>query len=176
MKAGSLAVVDTNVLLVANGQHLEISPGCVIACVQALDNLRKDGCVVLDDGYEILNEYGQKTKPNTGNRVGDAFLKWLLQNSGNTRHIAQVHIEKHPERGYTAFPDDAELNEFDHADRKFVAVAKTHPTRPPILQGTDSKWTEWSARLSVHEIKVEFLCPADVARFIKRKHPRDGRP
>jgi len=137
-----------------------------------LEHLRQRGCVVLDDGYEILSEYSQKTKPNTGNRVGDAFLKWLFQNSGNSHSVAQVQINKHTERGYAEFPDDAELYEFDHADRKFVAVSAAHPKRPPIFQGTDSKWSEWSARLSMHRIKVEFLCPADVARFIERKRSR----
>ncbi|MGD0546847.1 MAG: hypothetical protein ABR991_03375, partial [Terracidiphilus sp.] len=100
MKAGSPAVVDTNVLLVANGQHPDVSPECVIACVEVLEHLRQRGCVVLDDGYEILSEYSQKTKPNTGNRVGDAFLKWLFQNSGNSHSVAQVQINKHTERGY----------------------------------------------------------------------------
>lgn len=173
MKAGSLAVVDTNVLLVANGQHPDVSPGCVIACVEALERLRKRGCVAVDDGYEILSEYSQKTKPNTGNRVGDAFLKWLFQNSGNTHSVAKVHINKHTERGFAEFPDDPELREFDQADRKFVAVAAAHPNCPPILQGTDSKWTEWSAKLSTYQITVEFLCPADVQRFIERKRSRE---
>lgn len=172
MKAGSLVVVDTNVLLVANGQHLDVSPGCVIACVEKLEHLRKSGCLVIDDGYEILTEYGQKLKPITGNRFGDAFLKWLLQNSGNSRSVVKVHINKHPERGFAEFPDDVELHNFDHADRKFVAVSAAHAKCPPILQGTDSKWTEWSVRLSAHRIQVKFLCPADVARFIKRKRSR----
>lgn len=172
MKAGSFAVVDTNVLLVANEHHPDVSPGCVIACVQTLDHLRKSGCVVLDDAQEILREYRLKTSPNTGNRVGDAFLKWLFQNSGNPGRVVHVRIEKHAERGYVEFPDDTDLIEFDHTDRKFVAVAAAHPKRPPIIQATDSKWSVWSERLSTHNIKVEFLCPADVARFIKRKQSR----
>jgi hypothetical protein len=169
VKAGSHAVIDTNVLLVTNEQHENVSPEGVIAWVERLERLRKSGCVVLDDGYEILREYGQKTKPNAGNRFGDGFLKWLLQNTGNPQCVAQVHIEKHAERGYAEFPDDIELHEFDHADRKFVAVSAAHPKRPPILQGTDSKWMLWSERLSAHGIEVEFLCPDDVAGFIKRK-------
>jgi hypothetical protein len=169
VRAGSHAVVDTNVLLVANEQHENVSPEGVISCIQRLVCLQKNGCIVLDDGFEILREYGQKTRPNTGNRVGDAFLKWLLQNMANPQFVAQVHIEKHANRGYIEFPDDARLSEFDHADRKFVAVAVAHPKRPPILQGTDSKWVLWTERLLAHGIEVEFLCPGDVAGFIKRK-------
>ncbi|MGP8271347.1 MAG: hypothetical protein ACLQLH_14875 [Terracidiphilus sp.] len=169
MKVRSHAVIDTNVLLVANEQHENISPEGVIACIERLELLRKSGCVVLDDGYEILREYRQKTKPNTGNRFGDGFLKWLLQNIGNTQFVTQVHIEKHAGRGYVEFPDDAGLSEFDLEDRKFVAVAVAHPRRPPILQGSDSKWIDWSERLNAHGITVEFLCVEDMKRFIQRK-------
>jgi hypothetical protein len=169
VKVGSHAVVDTNVLLVANEQHEDISPEGVIACVKRLEELRKSGCVVVDDAHEILREYGLKTQPNTGNRVGDGFLKWILQNSGNPQRVAQVRIEKHADRVYAEFPDDPGLRDFDIADRKFVAVAAAHPKRPSILQGSDSKWMLWSDRLLVHGIKVEFLCPVDVAGFIERK-------
>lgn len=169
MKVGSPFVVDTNVLLVANEQHPDVSPGCVIACVGALDNLRKHGIVVLDSRYEILSEYSRRTAPNTGNRVGDGFLKWLYQNSGNASVVESVDIEEHAERGYTKFPTDPELKEFDRSDRKFVAVAASHSERPPILQGTDSKWMRWSDRLAANGVEVVFLCPADTARFLRRK-------
>lgn len=162
-------VIDTNVLIVANEMHEGVSPECVIACVEALDRVRTHGRVVVDDGYEILSEYGRKTAPNTGNRVGDAFLKWLYQNVGNPERVERVSIEKHARKGYVQFPDDEELSEFDHSDRKFVAVAAVHQNQPPILQGTDSKWVEWAERLSAHGIKVRFLCPGDVKKFIKRK-------
>jgi hypothetical protein len=176
VKADPHVVVDTNVLLVANEQHKNVSPEGIIACIERLERLRKAGCVVLDDGYEILNEYNLKTDSNRGLGFGDAFLKWLHQNSRNPLFVAQVHIEKHLERGYAEFPNDLELHDFDFADRKFVAVAAAHPACPPILQGTDSKWIGWSTKLSVHGIKVEFLCPVDVARFIKRKQSRGKRP
>ncbi|MGB6776212.1 MAG: hypothetical protein WBE45_17725 [Terriglobales bacterium] len=172
MKAGSPFVVDTNVLLVANEQHPEVSPDCVIACVNILELLRRTGVVVLDDGYEMLAEYSHKTVPNTVNRVGDAFLKWLYQNAGNGDHVTSVHITDHVEREYEEFPNDEELHEFDRSDRKFVAVAVAHSQRPPILQGTDSKWMKWSERLAVHGITIQFLCPADVTRFLQRKRLR----
>jgi hypothetical protein len=172
VKTGTPVVIDTNVLLVANEQHPDVSPDCVIACIEALDRVRAHGLAVIDDGYEILREYERRTAPNTGNQVGDAFLKWLYQNAGNRQRVIRVHIEKHAGRGYVEFPDDGNLMGFDHADRKFVAVAAAHPNRPPILQGTDSKWTEWTDRLLVHGIEISFLCPADVDRFIRRKRTR----
>ena len=55
------AVIDTNVLLVANGQHVDVSPDCVIACVQRLLAMEKAGVTVIDDGFRILGEYQHKT-------------------------------------------------------------------------------------------------------------------
>jgi len=86
--------------------------------------------------------------------------------------VTSVHIERHAERGYVEFPVDDNLAHFDRADRKFVAVAVAHPDGPPILQGTDSKWTEWVNRLAVHRVRISFLCPADVVKFIQRKRRR----
>ena len=57
------AVVDTNVVLVANGSHPDVSPDCVIACVDRLQQLMKSGRVVVDDSYRILEEYQHKTSP-----------------------------------------------------------------------------------------------------------------
>ena len=172
MKLGLPFVVDTNVLLVANEQHPGVSPECVIACIEALENLRLRGVVVIDDQYEILSEYRQRTSPNTGNRVGDAFLKWLYQNSGNPDRVECVRIEQHSRRGYVGFPEDEDLDNFDRADRKFVAVASVHSDRPLILQAADSRWTQWAGSLAKHGISVQFLCPEDIARFALRRERR----
>lgn len=169
MKSGSIRVIDTNILLVANKQHQGVSASCVISCVDALNAIKKNGVVAIDDEYEILREYSLKTKPNTGNRVGDAFLKWLFQNLGNTKHVERVHIELHEHRGYVEFPDDGDLIDFDFADRKFIAVAAKHSKHPPILQAADSKWMAWSDKLGEHGVDFEFLCPSDLASFLKRK-------
>ncbi len=49
-------VVDTNVAIVANGDHQNASPGCIIACIDALMQAR-NGAVLVDDGYRIFDEY-----------------------------------------------------------------------------------------------------------------------
>ena len=64
----SVTVVDTNVILVANGQHPEVSPACVTTCVLALQSVMNSGKLVLDDGFRILLEYQNKTQPKKGNR------------------------------------------------------------------------------------------------------------
>lgn len=162
-------VIDTNVILVANGQHADVREGCVVACAQRLQATMSDGCVTIDDGYRILKEYQNKTAPHQGKRVGDVFVKWLLRNNANPRRCQQVKLVEHAERGFESFPDDGRLTKFDPPDRKFVAVARSHGGSPPILQATDSKWLGWAKALADHGVSVEFLCPADILGFSQNK-------
>jgi len=163
------SIVDTNVILVANGSHADVSPDCVSACAKRLQAIVKDQRIALDSRFEILLEYQNKTQPKKGNGPGDAFVKWALQNNANAERCDLVPITLHDERGYESFPDDARLANFDPPDRKFVAVAAAHQDHPPILQAADSKWIDWAVALSEHGISVEFLCPDDIQRFHDNK-------
>jgi len=167
-------VVDTNVILVANGQHPDVSATCVASCVARLRSIEQSGRVAIDDGYQILKEYQNKTEPYAGKRAGDVFLKWLLRNNANLQRCVQVPLVEHAERGFESFPDDERLANFDPPDRKFVAVAAAHGAKPPILQAADSKWLAWSKGLADHGVKVEFLCPTDIAGFENNKKKRKG--
>ncbi len=165
----SAVVVDTNVVLVANGQHRDVSSGCVAACALKLQAVMQQGRLALDDCFRILSEYQNKTTPKTGNRPGDAFVKWALQNNANPLRVACVALHDHAQRAFVSFPDDPDLANFDSSDRKFVAVAGAHPEKPPVLQAADSKWLAWEKPLRRHGITVEFLCSDDIARFQANK-------
>ena len=65
----SLMVIDTNVILVASGQHLEVSPACVANCALALQSVMKSGKLVIDDGFQILLEYQNRSQPKNGSRL-----------------------------------------------------------------------------------------------------------
>lgn len=165
-------VVDTNVILVANGQHEDVSGSCVASCALRLQEIANGGRVAIDDEYRILKEYQHRTSPYAGKRPGDVFVKWLLRHTANPARCTQVKLEPHARRQFDAFPDDGRLANFDPADRKFVAVAMAHPERPPILQATDSKWLEWSTALSDHGVTVDFVCRSDARRFDRRRRAR----
>ena len=162
-------VVDTNVILVANGQHQEVSPGCIAGCTLKLHAIMQKERIALDDSFRILSEYQHKTHPKRGNRPGDAFVKWALRNNANPAKCDLVPLQEHPVRGFESFPSDPELENFDAPDRKFVAVAATHPNCPPILQAADSKWLDWEPALKRHGIVVDFVCRVDIERFHKKK-------
>lgn len=166
------AVIDTNVLLVANGSHPDVSDACRAECVRRLLAQKKSGVTVIDDGYRILSEYQSKTRPNQPKGVGDAFLKWLLQNQGNPARVHPVAITEMREDEFAEFPDAALQPNFDAPDRKFAAVAHAHRDKPPIWQAADCKWLDWWAALEAKGVHVEFLCPDDARAFYRRKFPR----
>jgi hypothetical protein len=167
--SGKAKVVDTNVPLVANGQHSDVSPECVAECALALQEIMRKGRIALDDSFRILTEYQNKTTPRKGNRPGDAFIKWALRNNANPAKCDLVKLREHPKRKFESFPDDNELEGFDLSDRVFVAVAAAHSEKPEIFQAADSKWLDWAIPLERHDIQVTFVCREDIERFHRKK-------
>jgi hypothetical protein len=170
------AVIDTNVLLVANGHHAGASEDCVSECVRRLQAMQAGGVAVIDDDYRIIREYQNKMRPNAQKGVGNAYLKWLLQNQANAGRVELVSITELPPDRFTEFPDPALELQFDIPDRKFAAVAYTHPGKPPIWQATDSKWLDWWPALVAKGVRVDFLCPEDACRFYVKKFPNKPAP
>lgn len=165
-------VIDTNVLLVANQQHADISSDCIASCIEHLQKVQSDGVVVIDDSFIILNEYQNKTSISPPRGVGDVFLKWLLRNMGNPARVEMVSVSLSDIDIYAEFPDQALQHEFDPPDRIFPTVANVHAEKPTIWQAADCKWIDWWPKLAKHDIKVKFLCVADAQRFYKNKFPR----
>ena len=166
------AVIDTNVLLVANQQHDEMSAECITQCIEHLQAIQKEGVVVIDNSFIMLNEYQNKTRINPPRGVGDVFLKWLLRNMGNPQRVEMVSVSLTDIDVYAEFPDQALQAEFDPPDRVFPAVANAHGDKPIIWQAADCKWIDWWPVLDKYDIKVKFLCAADALRFYDNKFPR----
>lgn len=164
------AVIDTNVLLVANGQHADVSEDCVTECVKRLLAMQQKGITVIDDGYRILGEYQHKTSLTPPKGVGDVFLKWLLRQAG-TAQVEQVTLNERAVNCFDEFPDPVLEPVFDAPDRKFPAVAHAHPDKPTIWQAADCKWLDWWPALRVKGVEVDFLCPTDTCSFYGSKFP-----
>lgn len=171
-----VAVVDTNVILVANGAHKDVSPECVLECVKRLRQLMSHGSIAIDDAYRIVDEYQNKTNPRRGKGVGDVFLKWVLSRLGDTNRVHQVSLTEVSKDRFLEFPMPDLEQAFDRSDRKFAAVANSHPAKPSIWQATDSKWLDWWPDLQAEGILVEFLCEDDICRFYEKKFPSKAVP
>lgn len=149
-------VVDTNVAKVANGEAEQAGSSCVTRYIDKLLDIRRHGCVVLDQGGKILEEY-DKSLEFSGPNPGDEFFRWLWLNQSTCSR--KVSITEHPERGFENFPDDPELDGFDRDDRKFVAVALASGISPEILNASDTDWWHYLEPLQQHGININFLCP-----------------
>lgn len=166
----SLCVVDTNVPVAAS-ERASVTPGCVLACTRALEQIMKSGCIVLDDKWLILREYMNNLSPSGQPGLGDRFLKWVLTNQANADKCVLVRLTpKAPQgSGFVEFPDHPGLAGFDPSDRVFVAVTFAHVQRPPILQAADSKWWGWKDALRECGVEVRFLCPEEIAGKYAKK-------
>ncbi len=173
----SAVVIDTNVLLVADGQAGQMSAACRIECVDRLERVKAVEQVVLDRQRLILMEYGNRLNPSKRPpSPGTAFLKWLIVNQCNPQFSSTVDLTpKDPERKqFVEFPPDEALEiAFDPSDRKFVSAAYIHPEKPPILESADSKWLGWEADLAKHGIRLEVLCRCEL-ELIRRRKARGG--
>ncbi|WP_205881893.1 hypothetical protein [Leeia aquatica] len=164
-------MIDTNVILVANEQHANVSPDCIIECIKRLQTMGKNGITVIDDGFRILKEYQNKTRLHPPKGVGDVFLKELLRHVGNPKRVEQIKLTELAEDEFAEFPDKNLLPVFDAPDRKFAAVSHAHPEKPPVWQAADCKWLDWWPALQSNGVRVEFLCPMDACEFYKSKFP-----
>ena len=162
-----MAIVDTNVAVVANGKSVQASEQCVTTCTRRLQGIiNGETKLVLDNKWAILREYRQNLHSN-GADAGDRFLAWCLRNWRNLEQCDLVSITpiEGSETEFEEFPDDPALENFDPDDRKFIAVARKHPEKPSILQAVDAQWLDFREALSRHGVRVEFICEADIQRL-----------
>jgi len=155
-------VIDTNVPVVANGHSEQASRACVQTCQMILAEINADKrIVVIDNAWKIIGEYQRHLNPSGRQPgVGDKFLRWLLTNSANPKRCQQVRITPSTDwRSFAEFPNDPALKDFDHSDRKFVAVACAHSARPPVANAVDTDWLHYQHVLATHGVTVVQLCP-----------------
>ena len=165
-------IVDTNVIVIANGAASHASLECVERCQDQLQQiLSHPKKVVIDDGWRILGEYDPYTKPNTRKRIGDLFVKRLLQNRANPNICKMVHITPLKGNGtdFKEFPnDDDALSNFPKNDRKFIAVALAHQQDtgeiPIILLAIDRGWLQFTSALANHGVNVDVICEEKIQR------------
>jgi hypothetical protein len=157
-------IVDTNVLLVASRKAPQASLTCVITCIEYLETIQKSGTLVIDSHRLIISEYMNKNSMSGQPNSGDAFFKWVWDHQATSR-CEQVSITQISEDEFAEFPDSESLKNFDKSDRKFVAVALTHPAKPAIANAVDSDWRNYEEALANHGVSLNFLCPELTAKI-----------
>lgn len=162
-----MAVVDTNVPVVANGNSEQASLDCVVSCAKKLQSVMDTGQIVLDDQWLIIEEYQNNLRSSGQPGPGDAFLKWVLTNwtNGTKCILVSIHPTDTLKTNFDEFPDDPRLADFDPNDRKFVAVALACGRRPMIVEAVDPGWWTHKMALKAHGLRIDFVCADDMRRL-----------
>ena len=159
-------VIDTNVLIAANGLSEQVKGDNQLICINFLEDVKNHkGCVSVDSLNLIFDEYSNYCNHKGQPGVGDAFFKWLFDNQGYETLCEKVMITLDNERGLTEFPDDINLKGFDKSDRKFVAVALNSQFNPLIYNATDSDWKIFNNLLLSHGVIINQLCPSLLSQY-----------
>ncbi len=168
-------IVDTNVLIVANGSTEDVGLECRENCIELLE-AATDGevVVVVDSDFRIIGEYNkQQYLQQPG--PGQAFLKWILRNRSNPKHCVRVDLTETPSNplDFEEFPDHEELQDFDNDDRKFVAVAHAHNRPTAICEAVDTDWWGWKEALEEVGVAVIFPCEEHMKTQWEAEHADD---
>lgn len=157
-------MLDTNVLVTADGRAPQAPLPCVAACAEALNAAVRD-VVWLDDGGEILEEYQRNLNRDYPLGVMATFFVELQSNLGVPERCRMVSLSPNDNRVYEEFPEDAALAAFDRSDRKFAAVALASNMDPDVLNAVDSDWWHHRVALAANGVHMRFVCSELVAEW-----------
>ncbi|MDR2870755.1 MAG: hypothetical protein LBV04_09915 [Deferribacteraceae bacterium] len=163
-------LVDTNVPLTADKMNDSDSDlaGCAIKCLEQIQDIMQNYGLVLDSGIDsgrkIMGEYG-KNLTKDKQSISYAFFMWAND------YLEHNYVTINETNGsYKEFPTNPELNSFDPADRKFIAVANSYKDKPiTIFQATDSKWLGFKEVLQTIGINIHFVCEEYAQKMYKKK-------
>ncbi|UGT64002.1 hypothetical protein [Nocardia asteroides] len=165
-------VVDTNVPLVvkfSDDHPPELVDGCEIILEYILENRIP---IFTDDAGEIVDEYLHQLNRSGQPTLGDAFIKYVLENrySWNDAMRPDIEPDTVTANSYAVLKGDDD--EIDPSDRKFVATAKV--AAAPVVQATDTKWLDWAAVLGRHGVTVEFVHEPSIRAAYRAKFGYDA--
>ena len=152
-------IVDTNVLVVANGRDTHASRECQLATIDALCGVTDAASLILDADGRILSEYRRHCDHSGQPGVGDEFFRWAFDHQAC---LHSVKLTEDEDRGFEEFPEDPTLSQFDFDDRVFVAASVAVRVDNVILNAVDSDYHLHRDGLGRAGILVEELCPNEL--------------
>ena len=151
----SKVVVDTNVLIVANGRNTHVDLTCQLACIEEIENIFVTHTIALDKSGKIFDEYKDRLNFSGAPGLGDIFFKELYNRLYDPQFVNQVMVT--PSEDASKSFEELPSNSFDVSDRKFLAVAVV--AEADVLNATDSDWAINHALTDSLGVNVKQLCP-----------------
>lgn len=155
-------VVDTNVLVVANGTNTNAPSTCQFACQTMLFQMRGGmERFPVDAGNLIFDEYFRNANRSGRPGIGDAFVKWLWENQGYEHlcELVPLHETDDEKVLFREIPDRPPFTHFDPNDQKFLAVAIASRFSATIYNATDTDdWAVVRPELPAMGIRFNQIC------------------
>lgn len=156
-----LQVIDTNVLVAANGTtdtHADSS--CQLTCAQRLQATQDNAALVLDAQQNIMREYQRLVGAGSPNSPAKRFFVW----ASRTAPRLGVQLTPDATRTFAEFPASEGLRGFDPDDRMFVAAAAVASQSGPtvLANALDNDYAEHQTALREAGIRVDELCPQHI--------------
>lgn len=153
-------VIDTNVWLWTDKPFDELDTvelQCLGACRNWMHKfVNNTDFLAVDTAYAILREYRE-------NFAEGSLPRDYLNRIEKAERLDFVSIEFDAD-GFARLPETVEMP--DRKDRKFAAVAITHPNKPPIINASDTDWQQVEAALAAFGITLIQLC----SDYLERHH------
>lgn len=155
------AVVDTNVLVAANGRATHADEVCQLRCVDELARIAREEVVCVDSRWLIMGEYERRTTQRGQTGPGTAFFKQIWQRTCDPSKVHIVAVEPLDVEGRD-FSDPALPPNNLKKDAKFLAVAVKADAA--IVNALDSDWNEHRELTNRLGVEVRQLCPQHATR------------
>ena len=155
-------VVDTNVLVVAEGKRTGAGALCQKRAAEKPVSVQNNRSLVVDTSMEILRKYQRALTRHEGEPgPSQHFYVWVA--SSGDHKLVQLH--PHPQRGFEAFPADPRLETFDRDDRKFVAAAiASGRNETQVVNAVDSDYSLHRAAFEEAGVSIQELCPEELTQ------------
>lgn len=145
------AVVDTNVLIAANGRNTHADLGTIANCSVVLADIQRGAHLLLDDAHDlILREYKNYCHFSGQPGVADRFFLWYIRARFTPTSVARISLS---DPNDVAVDLPAELHAFDKSDHKWVAVY-LRGEGDVIYNAMDSDWEEHAGPMRAAGINV----------------------
>lgn len=151
-------MIDTNVLVVAEGVNDHAPDACRAACVSLARNIQQGLVVALDSEGHILDEYIKRLRPSKTSGIGVKLvvaLQYRHRDETVCRKVDVTPIDD-PAGSYEEVPSG--LRDFDIDDQVFIAVAAAESSCPQIFTAIDGEWWDRKQDFVDCGLDVQFLC------------------
>jgi predicted nucleic acid-binding protein len=148
-------VVDTNVLIAANGRSTHVGISCTARCAELLLEVQ-NAHVLLDDlELAVFEEYKRYCNFDGQPGPGDLFFAWYVRSRGTAGAVESIPIgSKSKVEASLPLP----LRKMDSSDKKFLAVYLAG-NADQLFNATDSDWSHLSGELQAAGVMVSEVCP-----------------